>query len=242
MWNPIKIIIDAVKKPFEVAGDALDDLVHGDIGGLAIDVIRLNPWVQNLERMKDINDELEKIWPFHLYFGNLTDKPISVFAAPNVDWVISDLVSAVVMAEASGAISAPAGLEAIKNAKTMGELWEATKTLRLAAGVGGKVWGLYSHLGNVIEPTQYRDISQKSKSSPLSYLNPSQYAAWTGASDLSVIVVQKESNKMARFNCNSESTWAVANDGIIKAKFSGGGFCPENGSTWPKQPNVAWDD
>lgn len=236
------IFTDPFTRPIDIAGDAVNHLTHGDLGGLAVDVIRLNPAVANIERVRDINNEIDQIWQFHLYFGNITKYPITVVAAPNAEWAAVDIITAWAMAEATGGVSLAGELEMLKNAKTMGELYAATKAVRLTGGVSKKLWDLYANIGNVIEPTEYRDVSQRSKSNLLNYLSPSQYAAWGDASDLSIIVMQKDTKRIAHFNCNSEGSWLAGKDGIIKSKMidDNGGFGPEEGHNLPK-PNILWE-
>ena len=222
--KPIEVIVDKITRP-------IDHILSGDIIALGLDVIRLNPIIGAAEEANAFAEEIGKLSQYHLYLGNFTEEPLTVIVTPNKDWLIADLGAAVALAAlGEGIASAPAGLEAIKNAKTIKQMYDATRILRSASSVAGKnnkllIWKFYSNIGTVIESGSWLDIYQVSKSNPLNYFNPSQYAAMTGASDVT-LTIQLKNGQSAHFNSNSKVSILAGKDGFIKAEFSDGKFFP----------------
>ncbi|MEA5553334.1 hypothetical protein VB713_20555 [Anabaena cylindrica UHCC 0172] len=155
-----------------------------------------------------IYDQLDTISQRHVHIANATGMPIAVVVSANKDWSYADIGASAAILVASLGSSAPSGLNAIKQARTLMELYTATKALRATVGVGVQVYKAFAKKGTTIENGQVTDIIQRSNTNPFHYLNPSQYGAIANASDLTVMIV-REDGKLAIFNTNSDTSWIM---------------------------------
>jgi hypothetical protein len=212
-------ISDYVSKPFV-------KLYHGDItGGLG------DMW-KKFTPSGVLYDTIDSLSVRHIHVANATGMPIAVVVSANKDWVYADIAAAVVMTVISLGSDAPAGYEAIKNAKTLWELYAATRYYRAAEGVGSKIYKIFAEKGTNIENSQYQDVMHRSNSNPLHYLDPSQYGALLGASDCTIMMI-REDGHTAIFNTNSDTSWIAYPPGYCRAKY---------GTIWePEDGPHAWD-
>lgn len=198
-------VTDYVSKPFE-------KIAHGEV------TEGLSEMWKKFTPAGIIYDKLDTASERHVHVANGTGMPIAVVVSANKDWVYADISAAVVMAVASLGSSAPAGLQAIKNAATLWDLYNATRYYRAVAGVAGQIFKIFAEKGTTIEDGQCIDIVQRSNSNPLKYLDPSQYGALCGASDFTLMIVRQD-GLSAIFNTNSDTSWIAYPPGYCRAKY-----------------------
>jgi hypothetical protein len=207
-----------------VTGIAEGALVFVPGGGLALNII-------NAKRAADTLGEISKR---HLYIANNCTVPVSVIVAPNKDWVAADLVGTLVSLVVSLGSSAPSGLAGLKAAKSLYDVYQATRYIRGTASVVTTLWQFFSKRGCQVESRQLECVNQRSNTNPLDYMTPSQFGTLAGASDVSVYIITQD-GRTAFFNTNSDAAWVVDEDGIKRAK---------TGKTWEVEPSqgvVAWN-
>jgi hypothetical protein len=214
-------VADYVSKPFK-------EMADGDIwGGLK------DAW-KTLTPAGVTYDLLDNISVRHVNIANASGAPIAVIVAANKDWTAVDLSTAVVLALISFGSSAPSGLEAMKNAKTLWDVYQATRYYRSIASLAGEVYKDFAEKGTSIENGECREVSRRSNSNPLNYLDPSQYAALANASDLTMMIVRKD-GRAALVNTNSDVSWIVYPEFYCRAK---------SGKLWEPADNAPihlWD-
>ncbi|MFN6531259.1 hypothetical protein [Nostoc sp. ChiSLP03a] len=165
-----------------------------------------------------IYDQIDTASQRHVHVANATGMSIAVVISANKDWAIADIATSVALLVATCGTTAPSGLSAIKEAKTLMDLYNATKTIRAAAGVGSAIYKAFAEKATTIENGKFKDVIQRSNSNPLNYLDPSQYGAICNASDLTVMIV-REDGQQAIFNTNSDRSWIMYPPGYCRAKY-----------------------
>jgi hypothetical protein len=145
-------------------------------------------------------------------------RSIAVIVSANPDWAYADIGASVALLVASAGSSAPSGLKAVKDARTVWQLYQATRYMRGVASVAGNIWKAFAEKGTVIEPGAVVDLQQRSQSNPLEYLNPSQYGALAGAKDLQ-LMIQIKDGPSACFNSNSDDSWIALPAGYARAQY-----------------------
>jgi hypothetical protein len=165
-----------------------------------------------------IYDKLDNMSQRYVHIANATGMPIAVIVAANKDWVYADIASAIVQLVASFGSSAPSGLQAIKQAKTLFDLYNATRYYRGIVGVAGQVYKIFAEKGITIEHGDYKAVNNRSNSNPFNYLDPSQYGAICDASDLTVMIT-REDGEAAIFNTNSDRSWIAYPIGYCRAEY-----------------------
>lgn len=147
-----------------------------------------------------------------IHVANYYGAPVSVIVTPNRDWVFADLGAVVAQLVISLGSSAPSGLAALQSAKTLWDVYTATRIYRGVASVGKTLWGFFEKKGFKILPGAFACVNERSNSNPLSYLTPSQYGAMLKAKDYSVLIVAQDGQSVM-FNTNSDTSWVVDKSG-----------------------------
>jgi hypothetical protein len=169
-----------------------------------------------------------------IHVANNCSVPITLVVAPNRNWVFADVGAAIASLVVSFGSSAPAGLAALKGAKSLWDIYNATRQYRAIAGLATTLWGFFSKKGSVIEPGKFECANKRSNSNPLDYLSPSQYGAIFKASDFTMYILAKDGRSML-FNTNSDTSWIVDDAGARPAEY--GKIWQANAS----QPVKAWN-
>ncbi|MFP4578499.1 MAG: hypothetical protein ACLFT9_23260 [Coleofasciculus sp.] len=153
-----------------------------------------------------------------IHIANDSSEEILVFVAPNKDWCIADLVTDV----ASFAVG---GYGIVKS---VADLWAVVKAVKfIGTGVGTALKAaelatlkefFEKHSLN-IPATEVIQVFDQTKLNPLNYLSPSGWGTLLDASDMSLIIVNKTLEKRAAFNTNSDWSWIVTQEGIVRAKY-----------------------
>lgn len=70
-----------------------------------------------------------------------------------------------------------------------------------------------------IAPDEVIKVFDKTMINQLSYLSPSAWGAVFGASDMALIIVNKSLEKKVAFNTNSDWSWIITGQGVLRAKY-----------------------
>lgn len=158
---------------------------------------------------------------FHVYVANDSGMPISVIVSANKDWAYVDLSAAVLTLIVSLGSSAPSGIQALKGSKTLYDIYQATRIWRSMGGVASNLWNIFAETGAVIQPGSYDCVSKKSKSNPLNYLTPSQWAAVTGkysqGKDLEILIVREDGLSIF-LKSNSDESWIARKNACYRSE------------------------
>jgi hypothetical protein len=178
---------------------------------------------------------LDEAAEFHVYVANDTSIPISVIVSANKDWVFVDLATSILTLVASAGTSAPSGITALKSAKTLYDIYQATRIWRAIGGVASNIWKIFAETGTVIQYKNYECVNKKSKSNPLNYLTPSQWAAvtgkYTGGKDLEILIMREDGISLL-IKSNSDESWIATSDAVYRS---------ERGKVWVRLgQGIAW--
>lgn len=216
---------DYISKPFKTGEAKVIGEVLSSVGK------QIFP-VEIIDAAKTTYNTINTASQRHVHVANATGMPIAVIVSANSNWVYADLGAAVVSLVVSFGTSAPAGLAAMRNATTLWEFYQASRCYRGIAGLATPIYNLFANKGTSIEPGQYVDVAQRSNSNPLNYLDPSQYAAFCKANDLTLMIMRQD-GLSAIFNTNSDTSWIAYPSGYCRAKY---------GTLWDAEDEPhAWD-
>jgi|688.fasta_scaffold209082_2 hypothetical protein len=213
------------------------DVAKGILKGAATGVAYMIPGVgvvTTAYMAYETGEAIGKISVRKMHVANDYGDTISVIVTPNRDWVWADVGAAVAQLAISVGSSAPSGLAGLKAAKTMWEVYSATRVYRGVYGVGKTLWGFFENKGFKILPGTFSCVNERTNSNPLNYLTPSQYGALLKAKDFSVTILAMD-GQAVMFNSNSDTSWVVDKAGAHPVVY---------GKLWVKdasKPMHAWN-
>lgn len=165
----------------------------------------------------------------HIYVKNELPQQLSVLAAPNPDWQIADVFADAVKLMASTAV-------VIVSMGTVGDEYTIKQMVRL--GIQLSIY-IVNNVKIGVDATNYlNDMSETIQSNgininsnevtevmkvitenPLSYLNPSAWAAILGGSDAHLTFFSNDRNSICDFNTNSDYSWIARNSDVVRSKY-----------------------
>lgn len=166
----------------------------------------------------------------NIYIHNNTSEQLMVMVTPNPDWAVADITSTIVQVLGSG------GLVAFKLAgapSTISALFSVLNMIRCGISSPLGLAKVLQENSIKVDPGQTQLVSSRGLANPFSYLNPSQWGALCGGSDLAIAVTNQSLTRQAVFNTNSDWSWIVDQNQIVRATYgtttqenSGAGFYP----------------
>lgn len=151
-----------------------------------------------------------------IHIANSTSSTVRVIVAPNMDWMIADLV-------VGGALIVVDGVGVISTVSDIMKIWNAISFQLDAISQAFKVKKLFDEKGLKIEPGQVLKVSEHDLANPLQYLSPSAWAALSGGSDMTLTIYVDSDDpkqmKLAQFNSNSDWSWIIQDNKVVRAKY-----------------------
>lgn len=175
--------------------------------------------------------KLDEAAQYHVYVANATDQAISVIVSANREWAYLDLAATMASLCMSMGTSAPSGITALRNAKSLYDIYQATRIWAGTGSVANQLWSTFAQKGTVIQPKSYDCVNKRSASNPLNYLSPSQWAALEGGKDLDILIF-REDGRSVFIESNSDNSWVTETDFV---------HLSESGTIWqPSGEGIEW--
>jgi hypothetical protein len=184
-----------------------------------------------------------------VHIANQSGHEVRVIVAPNKDYVIGEIATAVATTIASAIITDGASLGAIPaEIKTFSDLMKLLKLVKTLASCGSVIYNearLYELVDRntiAIPNGEVKNVLAKTLLNPLDYCGPTGWARIFGGREVMVGVMtwDKASKSVGlvrdvtHFNTNSDHSWLVDGRGVHRVKY---------GHLWvvqPKGPQHLW--
>lgn len=154
-----------------------------------------------------------------IHFANELSEDVFILVAPNKDWAMADLVIDAALASST--------LSFALLAKSFGDftllllqlaMYKATKDSDNESVRAG-VKAFFKEFASCLPAQTVEKVFGQTKLNPVKYLSGSTYGALLNASNMSVIIVNQSLTKAAAFNTNSDWSWIVTEEGVVRAKY-----------------------
>lgn len=161
-----------------------------------------------------------------IHVANNSGEEIIVLVAPNSDWAIGDIVGSVVqvLASAASTVVTLGGTAPT----TFAAFFSCINLIRGGISAGFNLADVLKQNGGIsIAPGQVTSVFSRGMANPFKYLNSSQWGALLGGSDMTLAITNRSLTRQAVFNTNSDYSWIVNHNDIVRAKY---------GSLWQQDP------
>jgi len=161
-----------------------------------------------------------------IHVANSTNEELILMVAPNSDWAIGDIVGSVVqlLASAASTVVTLGGTAPT----TFAALFSCINLIRGGISAGFNLADVLKQNGGIsIAPGQVTEVFNRGMANPFKYLNSSQWGALFGGSDMTLAITNKSLTRQAVFNTNSDYSWIVTKNEVVRAKY---------GSLWQEDP------
>lgn len=163
--------------------------------------------------------KLAKEKSHNIHIANNLSEDVLVFIVPNKDWAVADMMIDAVLASST--------LSFVSLGKTMAEF--AVLTFQVSAyntamiseneTLLNGVKAFFEKFASRLKAQTVEKVFDQTKLNPIKYLSASTYGALLEASNMSIIILTPSLSKVAAFNTNSDWSWIVNDDGIVRAKY-----------------------
>lgn len=164
-------------------------------------------------------EKLVKDTSHKIHIANNLSEDVFVFVAPNKDWAFADLMTDAVLASST--------LSLIGLAKSVAEFTALSLQISLYRStidsqneqVKNAVKAFFENFASRLPAQEVEQVFGQTKLNPVKYLSTSTYGALLSASNMSIIIVTPSLSKAVAFNTNSDWSWIVTDEGIVRAQY-----------------------
>lgn len=167
--------------------------------------------------------------------ANNMDEDLLVLVTPNLDWTFADLSSLVgqvtlsavstVLSEGAAAPTLFQSLRSLYSAFSLikGAYDSVDQTIDYARdkianqNINEIIKFLKGKDAITIKPGEVKSVCNRNIANPFGYMNPSQWASLSSASDKTVFITTTSCSRQVSFNTNSDYSWVVNKNKVVRA-------------------------